>query len=153
MSRIPIQISRLRDVAIAAGCMGIVSSVALASPFEDGDAAYWRHDYAEALRILRPLADQGDTNAQADMGFMNLYGFGVEKNGGQAVIWFFRSADNGNPKAQAMLGHLYLSGDAGVSRDLSLIEGLLIRVTPKPNTISALSTRMASAFPRTTSKP
>ena len=120
MSRIPIQISRLRDMAIAAGCVGIVSSVALAGPFEDGDAAYWRHDYAEALRILRPLADQGDTKAQADMGYMYLNGFGVEKNGGQAVRWFFRSADNGNPKAQAMLSHLYFGGDAGVSRDLAL---------------------------------
>ena len=120
MSQIPIQISRLRDMAIAAVCVGIVSSAALAGPFEDGDAAYWRHDYAEALRILRPLADQGDTNAQADMGYMYLNGFGVEKNGGQAVRWFFRSADNGNPKAQAMLAHLYFRGDAGVSRDLAL---------------------------------
>lgn len=120
MGRMQIQISRLSDVVIVARCMGIVSSVAIAGPFEDGDAAYWRHDYAEALRILRPLADQGDTNAQVDMGYMYLNGFGVQRNGRQAVIWFFRSADNGNPKAQAMLGHLYFSGDAGVSRDLAL---------------------------------
>ena len=120
MNQIPIRARLLCFMAAAAGYAGIVSAVALAGPFEDGDTAYWRHDYAEALRILRPLADQGDTNAQADMGYMYLNGFGVEKNGGQAVRWFFRSADNGNPKAQAMLAHLYFSGDAGVSRDLAL---------------------------------
>ena len=107
-------------MAIAAACAGIVSFGALAGPAEDGNAAYWRHDYVEALRILRPLADQGDTSAQADMGYMYLNGFGVQKSGAQAVRWFFRSAGNGNPKAQAMLAHLYFSGDAGVSRDLAL---------------------------------
>lgn len=120
MSQIPAQTFRLRDMVLAAGCVGIATSMAFASAFDDGDAAYWRHDYAEALRILRPLADQGDTNAQADMGYMYLNGFGVEKNGGEAVRWFFRSADNGNPKAQAMLADLYFHGESGLSRNLAL---------------------------------
>ncbi len=120
MSQIPIHILLLRRIAIAAGCLGILCSAALAGPFDDGEAAYWRQDYAQALSILRPLADQGDTGAQVVMGAMYLHGFGVEKNGGTAVRWFLRSAGNGNPKAQAMLAHLYFSGEAGMRRDLAL---------------------------------
>ena len=119
MGHIPIQIL-LRRFAITAGCLGLLCSAALAGTFEDGDTAYWRHDYAQALQILRPIADQGDTNAQVVIGAMYLNGFGVEKNGGEAIRWFLRSAGNGNPKAQAMLAHLYFSGGAGVRRDLAV---------------------------------
>jgi len=39
--------------------LNFVASVA-AGPLEDGNAAYERRDYATAMRILRPLANQGD---------------------------------------------------------------------------------------------
>ena len=35
-----------------------------AGPLEDANAAYYRGDYATALRLLRPLADQGDAIAR-----------------------------------------------------------------------------------------
>jgi len=38
--------------------LGLTAPVA-AGPFEDGLAAYGRGDYATALRLIRPLADQG----------------------------------------------------------------------------------------------
>ena len=37
-----------------------LSGSALAGPFEDGGAAYERQDYATALRLWWPLADQGN---------------------------------------------------------------------------------------------
>jgi hypothetical protein len=37
---------------------------AVANPFNDGVAAYDRGDYVTALRLLRPLADRGDADAQ-----------------------------------------------------------------------------------------
>jgi TPR repeat protein len=37
---------------------------AMAGPLEDGEAAFQRSDYAEAMRLLRPLAEHGDANAQ-----------------------------------------------------------------------------------------
>ena len=40
------------------------AGAAVAGPREDGDAAYNRGDYATALHLLGPLADQGDTSAQ-----------------------------------------------------------------------------------------
>jgi len=39
--------------------LSIAAPVA-AGPLEDGVAAYERSDYATALRLLRPLADQGN---------------------------------------------------------------------------------------------
>jgi TPR repeat protein len=50
---------------IKAGIAVLVLSLNLAAPaeagpFEDASAAYERGDYATALRLWRPLADQGD---------------------------------------------------------------------------------------------
>jgi hypothetical protein len=48
-----------------------------AGPLEDGNAAYKRGDYKTAMRILRPLADQGDGMAEAIVGLMYKNNFGV----------------------------------------------------------------------------
>ena len=39
-----------------------------AGPFEDGRAAYQRGDYATAFKLWRPLAEQGDSEAQFALG-------------------------------------------------------------------------------------
>lgn len=50
--------------------MLIVSHMANAGPLEDAQAAYERKDYATALRVWRPLAEQGDAQAQYNLGQM-----------------------------------------------------------------------------------
>ena len=60
---------------------------AWAGPFEDGEMAYVRGDYATALRLLRPFADQGDAIAQSIFGLMYAYGDGVAKDYVQAHMW------------------------------------------------------------------
>jgi len=37
---------------------------------EEGIAAYKRGDNAAALKVFRPLAEQGDASAQSDLGVM-----------------------------------------------------------------------------------
>ena len=37
---------------------------AAAGQLQDGEAAYFKHDYANATRLLRPLADSGNAPAQ-----------------------------------------------------------------------------------------
>ena len=48
--------------------------IGLAAPawagFAEGVAAYHRGDYETALRELRPLAEQGDADAQYNLGIM-----------------------------------------------------------------------------------
>ena len=40
----------------------------MAMPFKDGMDAYQRGDYATAMRLWRPLADQGNAAAQLYLG-------------------------------------------------------------------------------------
>jgi len=48
-----------------------------ADQFEDGLAAHERGDYATTLRLLKPLAEQGNASAQVILGLMYAHGRGV----------------------------------------------------------------------------
>ena len=56
--------------------VGIAGS-AVAGPFEDRRAAFQRCDYATAVELWRPLAEQGDAVVQALLGLMYANGAGV----------------------------------------------------------------------------
>lgn len=73
-------------------------------------AAHCRGDYATALRLLRPLAEQGNANAQYNLGNMYMDGLGVPQNDAEAVKWFRRAADQGFVDAQSNLGAMYIDG-------------------------------------------
>lgn len=68
--------------------------------FGEGKAAYDRGDYATALRILRPLAKEGDPRAQNELAVMYLRGHGVPQDNVEALAWFQTAADQGYEKAQ-----------------------------------------------------
>ncbi len=89
---------------------------AMAGPLQDGEAAYQRSDYTAALRILRPLADQENSDAQTYLGVMYRLGQGVPQDYAQAVAWLRKAADQGNAGAQAKLGGMYDDGQ-GVPQD------------------------------------
>jgi hypothetical protein len=59
------------------GVLFAATGMAVAGPLEDASAAYQRHDYATALRVWRPLADNGDVAAQTRLGYMFANGQGV----------------------------------------------------------------------------
>ena len=58
----------------------VLAGIAVAGPFEDADSAYKRADYATAMRLLRPLADQGHAGAQYNLGVMYGNGRGDRKS-------------------------------------------------------------------------
>ena len=93
-----------------------IAGAAVAGPLEDGEAAYQREDYATAYRLLRPLADQGNAEAQDMLGTMYVVGEGVPKDYSEAVKWYRRAADQGNADAQSHLGLMYHNG-LGVPQD------------------------------------
>jgi uncharacterized protein len=75
----------------------IILVLSLAAPvaaglLEDANAAYSRRDYATALWLLRPLANQGDAGAQTNLGFMYSKGQGVPKDYVRAHLWLTLSA-------------------------------------------------------------
>ncbi len=85
----------------AAQILGIPGAVA--GPWEDGMAAYNRGDYVPAIRLFRPLAEQGNAKAQSVLGVMYRKGEGVARNSVRAFIWFSRAAARGDARAKAEL--------------------------------------------------
>ncbi len=63
--------------------------------FLAGMTAYLRQDYATVLREFRPLAEQGDTSAQYNLGIMYGKGQGVPQDNIRAHIWANLAASNG----------------------------------------------------------
>jgi len=78
-----------------------------AGDYEDGVAAFDQGDYATALALLRPLADQGNANAQSILGRMYAEGRGVPHDGIIAARWYRRAAEQGQPFAELVLGEIY----------------------------------------------
>ena len=69
--------------------------------FAEGVAAYERGDYATALREWRPLAEQGNVNAQIALGFTYALGRGVPQDYVMAYMWFTLAAARGHTSALA----------------------------------------------------
>jgi uncharacterized protein len=91
-----------------------IPGAAVAGPFEEGVEAWFHNDYATALRLWRPLADQGDANAQMKLGLMYELGQGVPKNNAEALKWW-RLAAGHDATAQFLLGSLYYDGSDSLS--------------------------------------
>jgi len=89
---------------------------ALAGPDEAGADAFSRGDYANAIQLLRPVADAGDPEAQVMLADIYYEGRGVPKDYAQAVDWFRKAADQGAPLGQFYLGLAYINGQ-GVPKD------------------------------------
>ncbi len=86
--------------------LGVAAPVA-AESLEGAVAAYRRADYATALRLYRPMAEEGLAIAQFNVGLMYDLGQGVPQNHPEAVKWYRLAADQGRTDAQYQLGHLY----------------------------------------------
>jgi clan AA aspartic protease (TIGR02281 family) len=93
-----------------------IAEAAAGGPLEDAFTDYQRGDYAHALRLLRPLADQGNATAQFNLGLMYSRGKGIPQNYPEAAKWYRLSAAQGNTGAQVNLGWLYGRGE-GVRQD------------------------------------
>jgi TPR repeat protein len=89
---------------------------AIAGQLEDGLAALDRFDFDAAFKLLQPLAEQGDVQAQVRLGVICRNGWGMPVDYAQAIKWYRLAADQDNPQAQFDLGELYADGQ-GVAVD------------------------------------
>ena len=106
-------VRRRKPTLIAGGLLALaLVSGAVAGPYEDGQAASKRGDYAEAVRLWRPLAEQGDAKAQFWLGVMYFNGQGLPQGFDQAATWFRKAADQGYAAAQNGLGTVFALGRA-----------------------------------------
>jgi uncharacterized protein len=87
--------------------------VALGTYFLDGiKGTYVKPDAARAHEMFRFAASYfGDSNAQYSLARLYLEGTGVDPDARQAARWFNLAAEKGHYQAQALLGHLLVSGE------------------------------------------
>jgi len=95
---------------ICALLLYLLPTMAFAASYEEGKQAYLDKDYDRALEILKPLAEQGNTNAQVTMGLMYDYGHGVPADPVEAIKWYKLAAEQGVPVVQHDLGVKYFQG-------------------------------------------
>jgi Sel1 repeat len=103
-----------KGIAILVACVAVIAGIGF------GWRAYRaKMKLVETARLCRQRAEQGDAEAQSELGRMYYYGNGVPKNYTEAAEWERKAANRGNAKGQARLGHLYSLG-RGVPQDFAL---------------------------------
>ena len=88
-----------------------VSAPVMAQDYAEGLEAYNAGDNETALQQWRPLAEQGDANAQYALGIMYANGNGVVQDYAEAVDWYRKAAEQGYALAQNNLGLMYKNGN------------------------------------------
>jgi len=72
--------------------------------------AFDQASYSSALKTWLPMAQQGDPDAQTNVGEINEKGLGMEPDYKTAALWYQKAADQNYSRAQINLGHLYEKG-------------------------------------------
>ncbi len=87
---------------------------------EEGLAAFEAEHYTKAFSLLKPIAEQGDAEAQCLIANMYHLGLGLERSISEAIKWYARSAKQGYGLASNNLGGIFTAGDDGVAPGLEL---------------------------------
>jgi len=106
----------LKRVLVGVAAVVMLAGAAMAGPVEDAEAAYDRGDFVTARTLLRPLADQGNAQAQMLLGYIYDNGKDVEPDHAEAIKWYRKAAEQGEANAQYHLGAIYHYGQ-GVAKD------------------------------------
>lgn len=75
-------------------------------------------NYAEAYCVLKPYAEDGDPEAQYNIGWMYMNGYGLMMNDQLALEWWQRASDQGYIDATFSLAMLYSQGEGRVKADM-----------------------------------
>jgi uncharacterized protein len=121
-------------------------SAGAAPTLRQGVAAMTRQDYVAAVAILSPLAQRGDPDAQAYLGYLYTMGRGVPQDYTQAAIWYRRAADQGHSGAQYELGLLYDKGQGVPANIIQAEKWLILATAAAPKAAADDRTRMRDAI-------
>jgi TPR repeat protein len=103
--------STLRAAALSI-VVAVSGSMAAAQDFDKGMSAYRAGDYATALNKWRPLAEQGDADAQMGIGSIYYQGVGVLQDYEEAIKYYRLAAEQGLAEAQSRLAAVHYLGEA-----------------------------------------
>mgnify|MGYP001821371879 FL=1 len=100
-------------------CLSLTTALnkAAASDLDDAVTAMRAGDFAEAYCIMMPLAENGDADAQYNIGWMYMNGYGLRVNDSLALEWWQKAAEQGHSDASFSIGMLYSLGDGEVAKD------------------------------------
>jgi TPR repeat protein len=99
-----------------------------AQDIDKGKEAVWRGDYATALAELRPLAAQGNVEAQYSLANLYRDGRGVPRDDEKAAALYQRAAEGGSWWAALDLGLLYWAQVRGTAESDQTSDDALVRV-------------------------
>ena len=74
-------------------------------------------DRKAGMDLIRISADRGVRDAERDMGKNYEFGWTVTPDDAQAIAWYEKAADHGDPEAQWRLGMAYVLGRLGEAQD------------------------------------
>lgn len=99
-------------LAVAAALLvALMSKPVFSQDLGSGKAALEAGRYSQALKILLPLANAGNDEAQRIVGEMSYNGQGMNRSASASFAWNEVAAGRGNMIAQYNLGYLYEKGD------------------------------------------
>ena len=114
---LPGQIRQLGRQATFLGARQAIKTSARTCEIRGGEyVAFDRANYATALKVWLPLAQQGDAAAQTYVGEIFEKGLGVPPDHAAAAEWYRRAAESGYSRAAINLGNLLEQG-LGVPKD------------------------------------
>jgi uncharacterized protein len=93
-------------LVLAAGCAG--------PNYQKGLKNYKPENAAQAVMELKPLAEQGNAEAQFRLGSLYYQGLGLPQDYREAATWFRKAAEQQYVYAQVTLGTIYAEGVQGV---------------------------------------
>lgn len=89
-----------------------------ASDVSDAIDAMRAGNFAEAYCVLKPHAEAGDAEAQYNIGWMYLNGYGLAMNDSLALEWWQRASEQGYTDASFSIAMLYSLGEGQVEKNM-----------------------------------
>ncbi|MCP3447421.1 tetratricopeptide repeat protein [Bradyrhizobium sp. CCGUVB14] len=111
--------SLAKQAIVTVICVLIFFGRSSAEPLGDARSAYEAKDYAKALSLWLPLAQEGNAEAQRFVGILYDNGYAVPQDGRQAVEWFRKAAAQSDAQAEYRLGTKFVSGHNGLPQDIA----------------------------------
>lgn len=114
---LPGQVRKLGQMMTYVAARQALKTTALDCGIRGGEyTAYDRGNYATALKVWLPLAEQGDRAAQNYVGEIYEKGLGAAPDYALAAAWYRKAAERGDARSQLNIGYLSEKG-LGVKKD------------------------------------
>jgi len=98
----------------------------------ESNKAFKLRDWETAYQGFRPLADEGNPDAQFKLGYLLRNGRGVEKNFPASVFWYRKAANAGHVRAQNYLA-ISLELGRGVEKNIQEASQWYLRAAQQDN--------------------